>query len=338
MDSVFILFIISIFFAYVYAFVSGFTDAANAIATSVGSRSLSPRTAIIMAGILETIGALAGTAVALTIGKGLVDASLISSLTVIAAVGATMLWSLLTYFYGIPVSETHGLIGGITGAALATAGADAVKWLGFKKIFIAIFASPILGFGAGLFLMIAIYLLFHSLNARTMNLIFKNLQRISAAFMAFSHGRNDAQKPMGIIVLALAAYSGTAVSKSGAAADSVPLWVILSVGLVAGLGVAYGGWRIIKTLGMKIADIGPAQGFAAETATAGVLQAASAFGIPVSTTHTITSAIIGSGSALRRSGVRWHIAVDIMISWILTLPATIAFGWLFYKLLKIVFN
>lgn len=329
-DTPFTLLIISIFFAYIYAFVSGFTDAANAIATSVGSQSLSPKTAVILGGILETVGALTGTAVALTIGKGLVDSNLILPLTVIAAVMGTMAWSLFTYFYGIPVSETHGLIGGIIGATLATAGADAVKWVGLKKVVIAIFASPLLGFAAGMILMTAIYFFFHSRDSFRMNFIFRNLQRVSASFMAFSHGRNDAQKPMGIIVLALSAYFGTQY-------NSVSLWIILSVGLVAGFGVAYGGWRIIKTLGMKMTALNPAQGFVAETAGAGVLQIASFFGIPVSTTHTITSSIIGAGSALRFSNVRWHLAIDIVISWILTLPATIAFGWIFYKLLELAF-
>lgn len=331
-NASFILLIISIFWGYVYAFVGGFTDAANAIATSVGSRSLGPKTAVIMAGILEIVGALTGTAVALTIGKGLVDTSLISPLTVTAAVMGSMAWSLITYYYGIPVSETHGLVGGIIGSALATAGFGSIKWMSINKVLIAIIVSPLLGFFAGMFLMIVIYGLFHSYRARKVSAVFKNLQRFSAAFMAFSHGRNDAQKPMGIIILALAAYSGTQYAGS-----SVPLWIILTVGLVAGIGVAYGGWRIIKTLGMKIADIGPVEGFAAETSAAGVLQIASFFGIPVSTTHTITSSIVGVGSALRFSNVRWQVAIDIAISWILTLPVTIFFGFAFYWLMNLVF-
>lgn len=331
MDTIFILLVFTIFFSYVYAFVGGFTDAANAIATSIGTRALFPTTAVLMAGILEIVGALTGTAVALTIGKGVVSLDLISLHVVLAALLGTMTWSLFTYYFGIPVSETHGLIGGIIGAALAVAGTKVILWTGLTKVLIAIIASPLLGFLGGLLLMGVIYRFFHSASSRKMTPIFKNLQRLSATFMAFSHGRNDAQKPMGILVMALALYFGWED-------PSVPLWVILSVGLTAGLGVAYGGWRIIRTLGMRITPLATEQGFAAETSAASVLQLASVFGIPVSTTHTITSSIVGAGVARRFSSVRWGIAFDIVISWILTLPATIALGWFFAKLFGLIFS
>lgn len=331
MDPIFILFVSSIILCYLYAFVSGFTDAANAIATSVGSRALSPTVAILMAGVLEIAGALTGTAVALTIGSGIVDIGLISLSTVAAALLGTMSWSLLTYYFGLPVSETHGLIGGIIGAALATAGtADVIIWSGLIKVLIAIIISPLLGFFGGALLMGIIYRFFHSGPSRKLTSVFKNLQRFSASFMAFSHGRNDAQKPMGILVMILAIYFGWE-------SMDVPLWVILSIGVAAGFGVAYGGWRIIKTLGMKITALKPEQGFAAETSAAGVLQLASVFGIPVSTTHTITSSIVGVGAARRMSSVRWGLAIDIAISWILTLPATIFLGWLFTQILALFF-
>ncbi|NVL90718.1 MAG: inorganic phosphate transporter, partial [Desulfobacterales bacterium] len=266
-----------------------------------------------------------------TIGKGIVGLDLISISTVIAALMGTMAWSLLTYYFGIPVSETHGLIGGIVGAALAVAGTKVILWAGLAKALIAIVVSPLLGFAGGAALMKIICLCCGSGPARKMTLIFKNLQRLSAAFMAFSHGRNDAQKPMGILVMVLSLYFGWKD-------PGVPLWVILSIGLAAGLGVAYGGWRIIKTLGMKIARLAPEQGFAAETSTAFALQLASVFGIPVSTTHTITSSIVGAGVARRLSSVRWGVAFDIVLSWILTLPATVALGWVFAKLFGLVFS
>jgi len=330
-ESTLVLLIITIIFSYIYAFVSGFTDAANAIATSVGSRALSPLTAVLMAGILETVGALTGTAVALTIGKGIVDLELISLTTVLAALIGAMAWSLLTYAFGIPVSETHGLIGAVVGAALAKTGSlQVVIWSGLTKVLVAIIVSPLLGFLGGAFLMGIIYFVFQKGKAKNLTPVFRNLQRLSSAFMAFSHGRNDAQKPMGILVMALALYySWTEVS--------VPIWVILSVGLAAGLGVAFGGWRIIKTLGLRVTNLSVEQGFSAETSAALVLQGASVFGIPVSTTHTITSSIVGAGAAKRVSTVRWQLVLDIVLSWIFTLPATVMLGWIAAKILGVVF-
>ena len=331
MEPGFILLVLAVLLSYIYAFVGGFTDAANAIATSVGSRALSPMTAVFMAGVLEILGALTGTAVALTIGKGIVALDLISLSTVVAALMGTMVWSLFTYYLGIPVSETHGLIGAIVGAALAMAGTEVILWAGLAKVLIAIVASPLLGFAGGAVLMRIIYSCCGSGPARKMTLIFRHLQRCSAAFMALSHGRNDAQKPMGILVMVLALHFGWKD-------PGVPLWVILSIGLTAGLGVACGGWRIIKTLGMKLAPLAPEQGFTAETSAACGLQLASVFGIPVSTTQIITSSIVGSGVARRLSSVRWGVALNIVLSWVLTLPATVALGWLFNKLLDLIFK
>ena len=330
MEATLALLILVIILSYIYAFVGGFTDAANAIATSIGTRALSPVTAVLMAGFLELAGALTGTAVALTIGKGIVSLELITLATVVAALLATMCWSLFTYYFGIPVSETHGLIGGVLGAALATAGTKAVLWDGLNKVLIAIVASPLLGFLGGAIFISIIYFFFHKSSNKKMNGIFTNLQRLSAAFMAFSHGRNDAQKPMGVLVMALALYFGWKDPQ-------VPFWVILSVGLTAGLGVAYGGWRIIRTLGTKITPLTTAQGFSAETSAALVLQLASQFGIPVSTTHTITSAIVGAGAARRVSSVRWGIVQDIVLSWVFTLPVTIILGWIFASVFQFLF-
>ena len=330
MEPMLILLIITFILCYIYAFIGGFTDASNAIATAVGSRTLSPTTAVIMAGVLEVAGALTGTAVALTIGKGIVDLQLITLVTVPAAIMASMVWSIATYCFGIPVSETHGLIGGIVGAGFAIGGAKVIVWSGIIKVLISIILSPLFGFLFGLMLMWLIYKLFASFRPKTMTPIFKWMQRGSSAFMAFSHGLNDAQKPMGVLVMALAIYYGW---KN----PVVPLWVILSVGLMAGIGVAYGGWRIIKTLGMKITKLSPEQGFSAEIGAAAVLQIASRFGVPVSTTHTITSSIVGAGAAKRISSVRWSVVFEIVISWVLTLPVTLILGWLFAKGLGLIF-
>lgn len=323
------LFIVAIVLGYVYAFVGGFTDAANAIATSVGTKVLKPRTAVIMAGIFNLLGGLTGTAVAVTVASGIVDPSVLNLGTVVAAVAGAMTWSLFTYIFGIPVSETHGLIGGLIGAGAATAGWDVVETDSVRKVIVAIGASPLVGFFGGAILILAVYWLFHRVSRGKILPLFTNLQRASAAFMAFSHGRNDAQKPMGILALAIAMYYNQDVS--------VPVWIIVSAATVAAVGTAYGGWRIIRTLGMRLTELDPVQGFAAEFAGASVLQLATELGIPVSTTHTITSSILGVGASKRLSAVRWGVTSQIFLSWVLTLPATITTGALYVKVLEIVF-
>lgn len=328
MDGAVLVFIAGVVMAYVYAFVSGFTDAANAIATAVGTRALSPRSAVIVAGLFEMLGALTGTAVALTIGTGIVHANLLTQSAVIAALLGAMSWSLLAYLRGIPVSETHGLIGGILGVGLAYAGPDAVIWSGVTPVLLAIVVSPVLGIGGGALMLVMVYAVFGRTSRRTAIDWSLNLQRLSACYMAFSHGRNDAQKPMGVLTLALITYYGVSY-------DSVPLWVILTVAAVAALGVAAGGWRIIRTLGMRITGLRPEQGFAAETAAGTVLQLASQAGVPVSTTHTITSAIVGVGLVSGWKSIRWALVIEIVVSWILTLPATILFGFLFASVFRL---
>jgi PiT family inorganic phosphate transporter len=313
--------------AYFYAFVGGFTDAANAIATSVGTRVLSPRAAVVMAGVFNLLGGLTGTAVALTIGTGLVDPSVLSLATVVAALAGAMGWSLFTYFFGIPVSETHGLVGGLVGAAVATAGLDVVQWQGLIKVLAAIVVSPSVGFVGGSACLLLIYWTFRRSRPSKVKPWFRHLQRLSAAYMAFSHGRNDAQKPMGILAMALALYVG-------AEHVEVPLWVVVSCATVAALGTAYGGWRIIQTLGQRITALDPVQGFAAEVAGATVIQIASEFGIPVSTTHAITASILGVGATRRLSAVRWAVMANIFASWLLTLPVTMALGALSTLLLR----
>jgi inorganic phosphate transporter, PiT family len=313
--------------AYLYAFVGGFTDAANAIATSVGTRVLSPRAAVVMAGVFNLLGGLTGTAVALTIGTGLVDPSVLSLATVVGALAGAMAWSLFTYFFGIPVSETHGLVGGLVGAAVATAGLDVVQWQGLIKVLAAIVVSPSVGFVGGSACLLLIYWTFRRSRPSKVKPWFRHLQRLSAAYMAFSHGRNDAQKPMGILAMALALYVG-------AEHVEVRLWVVVSCATVAALGTAYGGWRIIQTLGQRITALDPVQGFAAEVAGATVIQIASEFGIPVSTTHAITASILGVGATRRLSAVRWAVMANIFVSWLLTLPITMALGALSTLLLR----
>jgi len=330
-EANFIIFIAAVILSYVYAFVGGFTDSANAIATSVGSRVLSPLQAVGLASIFELIGALTGTAVALTIGKGIVHPESISLLTVPAAVMGCMTWSLFTYYFGIPVSETHGLIGGVVGAAIATAGVGVIMWTGLTKILVAMIFSPVLGFIAGWLVMVLVVRLSRGGTRAFLTPLFTNLQRLSAMFMAFSHGRNDAQKPMGILAMTLAIYYGWSEVY-------VPLWVIFSCAALASLGMFSGGWRIIRTLGLKLTRLRPVEGFSAETSAAAALQLASVLGIPVSTTHTITSSIVGVGSSRGLSRVRWGIAREIVASWVLTLPATIILGGLYLIVLRAIFT
>lgn len=327
MDTALLVFVAAVAMSYVYAFVGGFTDAANAIATSVGTRAFTPGQAVMVAGVFELVGALTGTAVALTIGTGVVHPEHLTQGAVVAALAGAMTWSLLTYRFGIPVSETHGLIGGILGVGLLYAGTDGVIWGGLLPVLLAIIASPALGVVGGMIMLVIVRRIFLRSPRSTGLRWTRNLQRLSAIYMAFSHGRNDAQKPMGVLTLALVVYLGFPT-------DSVPLWVIVSVALVAAAGVAVGGWRIIRTLGMRITGLDSSQGFAAETSAATVLQLASEAGIPVSTTHTITSAIVGVGAVSNWRSIRWTLVAEIVSSWILTLPATILFGYLYAAALR----
>ena len=331
MDTALLVLLAGAGMAYLYAFVSGFTDAANAIATAVGTRAFTPGQAVLVAAVFELLGALTGTAVALTIGVGIVQAELLDQGAVIAAVGGAMTWSLLAYLRGIPVSETHGLIGAIIGVGLAAAGVEAVIWDGVLPVLAAIVASPALGIVGGVAILTIVYWAFARTHRRTATAWSRNLQRLSSSYMAFSHGRNDAQKPMGVLTLVLIAYTGTTY-------DAVPLWVILSVAGVASLGVAAGGWRIIRTLGMRITGLTPEQGFAAETAAGTVLQIASQAGIPISTTHTITSSIVGVGLVTGWRTIRWTVVIEIVISWFLTVPATILLGYLYASALRLIFS
>ena len=301
--------------ALVFDYTNGFHDTANAIATSVSTRALSPRVAVLMAAGLNLLGALVSTSVAKTVGEGLVDTDLVTMEVVMAALVGAVVWNFATWYFGIPSSSSHALFGGLIGAMIAAAGLDGVIWSGvIEKIIIPMIGSPVIGFLTAWLLMTGLIWLVRKRQQGPVNTWFRRLQPISAGFMAFSHGANDAQKTMGIIALALFA-SGTIDT------FYIPTWVKIVCALAMAFGTYSGGWRIIHTLGSKVIKLDPIHGFAAETAAASVIQVATHFGVPVSTTHTITAAIMGVGSTQRLSAVRWGVAGNIVTAWVLTLPA-----------------
>ncbi|MEU7900083.1 inorganic phosphate transporter [Nonomuraea sp. NPDC049152] len=301
----------------VFDYTNGFHDAANAIATSVSTRALTPRAALFLAAAMNFIGAHLGTQVAQTVGKGIIDAP--GGTHGLVVVGAALIgaiaWNLVTWYFGLPSSSSHALIGGLVGAALASA--SVVHWNGVvDKVVIPMILSPLVGFSLAAAIMIAIYWIFRNAQPGRTNRGFRYAQTVSAAAMALGHGLQDAQKTMGVIFLALVVggYAGPA--------DPIPQWVILSAAGAISLGTYAGGWRIMRTLGRRIIALDPPQGFAAESAAATVLYvAAIGFGAPISTTHTITSAIMGVGATKRLSAVRWGVAGNIVTAWVLTIPA-----------------
>ena len=307
-------------------FVNGWTDSPNAIATVVSTRVLSPYQAVIMATVLIAIGAMSGTAVAATVGKDIISADVINLTTVAAAMVAIILWSTLAWYYGLPTSESHALIASLTGAGLATAGPSSLLWTGWSKVLVGLVFSTFLGFFGGLLLMAILYRSLANSRPGTVRRTFGRLQILSAGFMAFSHGSNDGQKFIGVFTLAL--MLGGILP-----AFQVPIWVILLCAVTMGLGTAIGGWRIVKTMGLRLTKLEPVHGFAAETAAALTIELATRLGIPLSTTHTINTAIVGVGATRRFSAVRWGVTFDIVAAWILTFPVCGAIGWLATKLL-----
>jgi PiT family inorganic phosphate transporter len=306
--------------AVVFDYINGFHDTANAIATSVATRALRPQYALLMAAAFNFIGAFAGTAVAKTIGAGIVDEQTTTQVVVASALIGAITWNLITWWLGLPSSSSHALIGGLLGATLIASGSGSIKWDGVvNKVIVPLVTSPLIGFGIALVLMLALSWIFRGFARKPLGAVFKKLQVFSAGFMAFAHGSNDAQKTMGIITLAL--FSAGVIPSV-----DVPVWVIFVSATALSLGTALGGWRIMHTMGHRVVELEPIHGFAAETTAATVIYTAAHFGMPVSTTHVISSAIMGVGSARGLRGVRWGVARSILIGWVLTIPAAGAVG------------
>jgi len=313
--------------ALAFDFINGFHDTANAIATCISTRALSIRNAILMAAGLNFLGAFVSTHVATTIGKGIVDPSNVTQIVVLSALAGAIFWDLLTWHYGIPASSSHAIIGGLIGAVVASRGFHPLHWGGISKILIAIVVSPVVGTLFAFFMMVAIYWVFRRSHPSPLNRAFRKMQILSAAFMAFSHGSNDAQKSMGVISLALVSYGAMPVFH-------IPVWVIVACATAMALGTAMGGWRIIKTVGSDFVELQPVHGFCAETSSSAVILTATAMGIPISTTHVITSAILGVGLSQGRKKVNWSVGIRIVWAWILTIPASAAAGYFAFRILS----
>lgn len=335
------IFLIVLLAALAFEYINGFHDAANAIATVVSTKVLTPRQAIALAAVFNLVGALAGTAVAKTISGGLVDAHAVNMTTIFSALSAAIIWNLLTWWLGLPSSSSHALIGGLCGAAIATSkdnwgvliwstvdshGKAVGLW---PKVVLPMVSSPVAGFVGGALLMFLLLIFIHRLTPRVVNGVFGKLQLASAALMGYSHGSNDAQKTMGIITLALFTATNAGVFKDlpdWAAFlripefKEIPLWVVIACALTMAAGTAAGGWRIIRTMGHKMVKLQPVHGFAAETTAALIIHAASTLGIPVSTTHVISTSIMGVGTVKRFSAVKWGVVERIVWAWVLTLP------------------
>jgi len=326
------LLILIIALAIGFGVVNGFNDAANSVAASIGSRALSPRNAIILAACSNFVGAATGTAVAQTIGKGILVPEAISYLTVIAGLGAIIVWGSIATYYGLPVSITHGFVAGLAAAGVAVAGTGAVIWGVMQRILVSVAIAPALGFAGGFGLMVLLlWVLRRSAPAR-MRVIFSRLQWLTTAFLAYSHGLNDGQMPIGVITMALVVYTGQANLW-----DNIPFWVIIVSAAAISSGIAIGGWRVIRTVGMRVTALQPIHGFTANVSAAAVIWGASRLGIPISTTHCASSAIMGVGATKRLSAVRWGVARRIVLAWVLTFPICGGLGYLFARLLRPLF-
>lgn len=332
MDITFILVAVVVILALSFDFINGFHDTANAIATSVSTKALTPRRAIILASTMNLVGALTFTGVAKTIGGKIANPFELENglIVVLAALLAAITWNLITWYYGIPSSSSHALIGSLTGAVIAAAGLSGVNFKGFLTILQALIFSPFVAYATGYVIMSLLRLIFRYSNPQKVNRGFRTMQVLTAAFQAFSHGTNDAQKSMGIITFALIA-GGMHHSLD------VPLWVKISCAVAMALGTSFGGWRIIKTVGSKIIKLKPISGFASDFTSASVIISATVLGQPVSTTHVISSAIMGVGSAKRLSSVKWGTAQRIVTAWLITLPITGLLAGLSYFIVELFF-
>ena len=320
----------SIALALAYAYANGMNDAANAVATVISTRALRPVTAVIMGGVLNAAGAIAGlflgSLVAKTIGKDIIDPSDMTQLAVVSAIGASVIWVFLATRLGFPVSVSHSLIASVVGAGVAVAGWGALNAAVVVKVLLALALSPLLGFIGGFFLMVGLHWLLRRRSPRVVNMWGKWLQVLASAFLAFSHGRNDAQNAIGIIALAWAVYASHDTE--------IKVWMVLLSAAVIGIGTAFGGRRVIRMLGMRVTRLEPIQGFAANVTAATVIEAASSIGLPVSTTHTSTSSIMGVGATRRFSAVRWGVTRSIAVAWLVTYPFCLVLGWTLSKALS----
>jgi len=318
--------------ALFFDFTNGFHDAANAVATSISTRAIPPNVALFGAALLNVLGALVSTNVAATLAKGIVESNAVTGPVMLGGLVGAIFWNLLTWWWALPSSSSHCLVGGVAGAVIATTGTDAVKWDGIvDKVLIPTLIAPVVGFTVGIVLMVILLWAFGRAHPGVLSRRFRIAQLVSASFMAFSHGSNDAQKTMGVITLAL--FAGGAIPTA-----DVPLWVKLASAVVIGLGTYSGGKRIIRTLGMRLVKLTPMHGFAAETAASAVLLTTAHFGFPVSTTHVISTSIMGVGATQRLSAVKWGLTRDIFVAWILTLPAAGLIGGLCAIVSKLVFG
>jgi len=314
-----------------FDFLNGFHDAANSIATVVSTRVLSPQKAVLWAAFFNFVAAFVlGTRVAKTIGSGMIDITVVTQEVILAGLIGAIVWNLITWYYGLPVSSSHALIGGYAGAAIAKAGIKAIVFSGWTKTLAFIVLAPLIGATLAFFLMVAVTWIFRRWRPSKLDHLFRRLQLLSAGLYSLGHGGNDAQKTMGII-------TGLLVASGYLKKFDVPIWVVLISHAAIALGTMFGGWRIVKTMGTKITKLQPFGGFCAETAGAITLVGATLFGIPVSTTHTITGAIIGVGATRRLSAVKWGVAGRIVWAWVITIPIAAAVSWVSYHLISPLF-
>lgn len=325
MNTAYIIIGLTVVLALAFDFINGFHDTANAIATAVSTKALSPRRAIIMASLMNFIGAIAFTGVAKTIAKDIVnlDSMPNGSVVILAALVSAIAWNLITWYFGIPSSSSHALIGSIAGAAIAAAGVYSINFKGFTSIIKALILSPLLAFAVGYIMFTIFKNVFKNLNLSRTNIGFRRVQVVTAAIQAFAHGTNDAQKSMGIITMALVSNN---LIKSG----DIPLWVQLACATAMALGTSVGGWRIIKTVGTQIMKIKPVNGVAADLSSALVIFGASKIGLPVSTTHVISSSIMGVGTSYRVRAVKWDTGKRMIVTWFITLPISAALAAVIY--------
>lgn len=326
-----IILVIVVMTALAFDFTNGFHDTANAVAASISTRALAPKTAVTLAAILNFVGAFISLKIAATIASGIVDAALVTTTVIFCGLIGAIFWNLLTWYFGLPSSSSHALIGGVVGAAFAAGGTRAVLTDGLiEKVIVPAIVAPVIAFFVAATAILVTYRMVGRLRPGPVNRGYRLGQIASASLLSLSHGTNDAQKTMGVITLALVAHG----SLQGPAPDP-PTWVVISAATAIALGTYTGGWRIIRTMGSRIIDMDPAQGFAAQSGGAAVLLTASHLGFPLSTTHSITGAVLGAGAAKRLSAVRWGLAGNILVAWILTLPAAAIVGALTYGVSRI---